>query len=83
MNVTKRVATSPKGEIAIYKLTNASGASVEISALGAGIVSAIVPNAKGEMADVVLGYTDAADYFYDGPCAGKVPGRYANRIAKG
>ena len=83
MNVTKRVATSPKGEIAIYKLTNASGASVEISALGAGIVSAIVPNAKGDMADVVLGYTDAADYFYDGPCAGKVPGRYANRIAKG
>ena len=83
MNVTKRVAASPKGEIAIYKLTNASGASVEVSSLGAGIVSVVVPDAKGAMDDVVLGYADAAGYLYDGPCAGKVPGRYANRIAKG
>ncbi len=35
------------------------------------------------MDDVVLGYTDPHDYFYDGPCAGKIPGRYANRIARG
>ena len=83
MNITKRMAQSPKGDIAIYKLTNTNGASVEISALGAGIVSAIVPNNNGDLADVVLGYTNPADYFYDGPCAGKVPGRYANRIAKG
>lgn len=74
---------SDKGRVAIVTLTNNSGAKVVLSAIGAGIVEVWVPNKKGEMADVVLGYTDPLDYFYDGPCAGKVPGRYANRIAKG
>lgn len=83
MEISKRTVTSPKGDITIYKLTNATGASVEISTLGAGIISVLVPNKDGEFADVVLGYANPADYFYDGPCAGKVPGRYANRIAKG
>jgi aldose 1-epimerase len=83
MNIsTKRVA-SPKGEVTLYTITNASGASVTLSTVGAGIVSIVVPDAKGNLADVVLGYDNAADYFYDGPCAGKVPGRYANRIARG
>lgn len=83
MTVETRTVSSPKGEITIYKLTNVIGASVEISTLGAGIVSVVVPNSKGELADVLLGYANPADYLYDGPCAGKVPGRYANRIAKG
>lgn len=83
MKIESRVVASPKGDITVYKLTNNNGASVEISTLGAGLVSAVVPNSKGELADVVLGYANPVDYFYDGPCAGKVPGRYANRIAKG
>ena len=83
MEISKRIVSSPKGDITLYTLTNACGASVEVSSLGAGIVSAIVPDNKGKMADVVLGYANPADYLYDGPCAGKVPGRYANRIAKG
>ncbi len=74
---------SPKGAITLFKLVNASGASVTLSTLGAGITSIIVPDAQGRMADVVLGYADAAHYLYDGPCMGKTPGRYANRIAKG
>ena len=83
MNIQKETVQSQKGEIALYTLTNASGASVKLSAVGAGVVSVVVPDANGHMDDVVLGYANAADYFYDGPCAGKVPGRYANRIAKG
>ena len=51
--------------------------------IGAGITSVIVPDRNGVMADVVLGYKNPADYMGDGPCAGKVPGRYANRIANG
>ena len=31
----------------------------------------------------MIGYADPADYIADGPCAGKIPGRFANRIAKG
>ena len=74
---------SPKGDITLYTLTNKQGASVTLSSLGAGIVSVVVPDREGRMADVVLGYENAADDLYDGPCAGKVPGRYANRIARG
>ncbi|MCM1484138.1 MAG: galactose mutarotase [Muribaculaceae bacterium] len=83
MDIKKTTAPSPKGEITLYTLTNASGAQVTLSSLGAGIVSVKVPDSKGNMADVVIGYADPADYFYDGPCAGKVPGRFANRIARG
>lgn len=83
MEIAQRTVTSPKGDITIYKMTNETGASVEISTLGAGIVSINVPDKDGKMSDVVIGYANPADYFYDGPCAGKIPGRYANRIAKG
>lgn len=67
----------------LITLTNASGAKVTLSNLGAGIVSVVVPDREGTMADVALGYDNPEDYLNDGPCAGKIPGRYANRIAKG
>ena len=70
-------------DINIYTLTNAKGAFVKLSDIGAAIVSVVVPDKNGNMADVVLGYPDPMSYFADGPCAGKVPGRFANRIAKG
>ena len=66
-----------------YTITNSSGASVALGSIGAAIVSVNVPDADGKMADVVIGYGKAASYFADGPCAGKCPGRYANRIAGG
>ena len=72
-----------RGEITTYELINASGASVKLSSLGAGILEIKVPDRDGKLADVVVGYKNVADYFYDGPCAGKVPGRFANRICKG
>lgn len=66
-----------------YTLTNSSGASVTLNSLGAAITSIKVPDAKGKLEDVVIGYSNLDDYLGDGPCAGKCPGRYANRIAKG
>lgn len=74
---------SPHGTITLVKLTNATGASVVLSSLGAGIVEVNVPDADGILADVAMGYMDVRDYYDDGPCMGKTPGRYANRIAKG
>ena len=70
-------------EIYLYTLKNAGGAYVQLSSIGAGLVSAVVPDQEGKLADVVLGYPDPMSYFGDGPCAGKIPGRYANRIALG
>lgn len=75
--------TADGREIYLYTLTNESGASVKLSSIGAGIVSIVVPDKNGKMADVVLGYPVPESYFGDGPCFGKCPGRYANRIAKG
>lgn len=70
-------------EIYLYTMTNAHGASVKLSSVGAGIVSILVPDKHGVLADVVIGYETPDAYFGDGPCSGKCPGRYANRIAKG
>ncbi|MBR3500681.1 MAG: galactose mutarotase [Bacteroidales bacterium] len=70
-------------EIKTYTLTNKSGASVTLSSLGAAIQKIIVPDKNGKLDDVVIGYDKLEDYLGDGPCAGKCPGRYANRIAEG
>lgn len=83
MIIEERTVSSPKGDIRLVTISNTKGMTVELSSLGAGIVSVVVPDRDGNLADVALGYANPADYFYDGPCAGKTPGRYANRIAKG
>ena len=62
------------GKITLLTITNAIGAKVVLSSLGAGIVSIVVPDAKGRMADVVIGYANPDDYLADGPCAGKDSG---------
>ena len=66
-----------------YTLTNKSGASVVLSSVGAAIVAINVPDRDDKLADVVIGYPKPESYFADGPCSGKCPGRYANRIALG
>ncbi len=81
--MTIKTAHSAKGEITLYTITNGQGASVTLSTLGAGIVSIQVPDKDGKLEDVVLGYENPADFLYDGPCAGKIPGRFANRINNG
>lgn len=68
-------------EIEYITLVNNSGANIVLSPLGAGIVAINVPDREGHLADVVLGYPRPEDYMADGPCAGKIPGRYANRIS--
>ncbi|MCH5229278.1 MAG: galactose mutarotase [Muribaculaceae bacterium] len=83
MKITKNIVATSQGDITLFRIENASGASVELSSLGAGITSVRVPDKFGNIAEVALGYENPADYMADGPCMGKVPGRYANRIADG
>ncbi|MDE6488207.1 MAG: galactose mutarotase [Paramuribaculum sp.] len=83
MKIEKKVCATTHGDVTLYTLTNSSGSRVVLSSLGAGIVSVEVPDSEGNLANVALGYADPADYMADGPCAGKIPGRYANRIAGG
>lgn len=83
MKTTKRTASSPIGEVTLFTITNDKGASVELSTLGAGVIKVCVPDKEGKIENVALSYADPASYLADGPCLGKVPGRYANRIANG
>jgi aldose 1-epimerase len=75
--------TPDNKDIKLYTLTNANGIKVQLSDIGAGIVSIVTPDRNGHLDDIVLGYPNATDYYGDGPCAGKTPGRFANRIANG
>ena len=85
MNIeVKTWGKTPDGkDIKLYTLTNGNGIKVQLSDIGAGIVSILTPDRNGKMDDIVLGYPNATDYYGDGPCAGKVPGRFANRINHG
>ena len=83
MKIDKQTFPFNGKEITWITLTNAKGAQVVLSSLGAGIVAIRLPEADGSLKNVVMGYPDPADYLADGPCAGKTPGRYANRIANG
>lgn len=83
MKIETATQSTVLGEVKLFTMTNDRGAQAVVSALGAGIVAIRVPDKEGRLADVVIGYDRAEDYIADGPCAGKTPGRYANRIAAG
>ncbi len=70
-------------EAYLYRLENKSGAYVEITNFGARVVSIVVPDKKGEMRDVALGFSNLKDYEEDDAYLGSICGRYANRICKG
>lgn len=60
-----------------FRLTNSTGAVVELTNWGARWLSAIVPDKHGEMANVLVSPADPlSDEFY----MGAIVGRYANRI---
>ncbi|MEG1540109.1 MAG: aldose epimerase family protein [Muribaculaceae bacterium] len=83
MKIIKSILPTVIGDVAVYNIINNNRASVKISSLGAGIISIFVPDKNGDFDDVVLGYSKISDYINDKACAGKTPGRYANRISKG
>lgn len=69
--------------VAAVELSNASGMSVRIIALGAAVQALTVPDRNGVGADVVLGYDSPRDYLAKPQYFGATVGRYANRIAHG
>ncbi|MEO6801736.1 MAG: aldose epimerase family protein [Granulicella sp.] len=75
---------TPSGSpVEVYTLADSS-LSVRIISFGAHIISIQAPDRAGKVADVVLGYNTLDGYLADNKTyMGSVPGRYANRIAKG
>ncbi|MDR2469077.1 MAG: galactose mutarotase [Tannerella sp.] len=70
-------------QTALYVLKNTKGMEVCITNYGGRIVSVMVPDRNGRMADVVLGYDNIADYLASDGNFGALIGRYGNRIAQG
>ena len=69
----------------VYEYTLDNGAGMTLSAINlGGIVTAVrVPDRRGQIDNVVLGFADLADYVERNPNFGTLVGRYANRIAGG
>jgi aldose 1-epimerase len=76
--------TTPAGEaIDLYTLTNREGMEVKVITYGGIIQSIKVPDRRGKLANVALGFDNLNDYVTKNPYFGCITGRYANRIAKG
>lgn len=76
--------TTKKGETAfLYQLENQNGMRVCISNFGATIVKILLPDAQGDLTDVVLGFPTLNGYEENTISMGAVVGRVANRIENG
>ena len=82
MAITKQAfGVMPSGETVYkYTLTNHHGVSADFITLGGTWVTMNVPDKKGKMADVILGYDNLEGYLSNNPHFGAIIGRNANRI---
>jgi aldose 1-epimerase len=87
--VTVESSRAPFGTLAdgtvieAITLKNSAGLAATIITYGASVQSLLAPDAKGTVADVVLGYSDLESYVTRPEFLGSTIGRVANRIAKG
>jgi len=71
----------PSGEAVLrYTIANSSGARVSLMNYGAIWQTMFVPNRKGDLVDVVLGYDTLEEYQKNTMYFGAIIGRVANRI---
>src|SRR5207244_9705573 len=75
--------TVPEGPVDLYTMTNSRGMEVRAMNYGGIIVSLRVPDKKGVLADLVLGFDTLDAYLNNMPYFGAIIGRCANSIAKG
>src|SRR2546428_288848 len=68
-------------KVFVYTLKNANGMAAKLTNYGTILMELHAPDRSGKMADVVLGFDKAEDYFGDHPFFGATAGRVANRIA--
>ena len=87
IKIIHSMTSSPFGVIGTdsitkYTLKNTNGVSVSIINYGGTVTNIMVPDSKGVMGDVVLGFDDLQGYLQPkNPYFGALIGRYANRIA--
>ena len=77
----KDFGNTADGPAQIYTLTNKNRMSASICDYGGIITHLYVPDKKGELEDVVLGFDSMHQYLAGHPYFGAIIGRYGNRIA--
>ena len=78
--ITENFGVLPSGEqVSLYTIS-CGPVTAKVSDLGATLVSLLVPDSRGELADVVLGYDDAMGYYTGSAFLGATVGRNANRV---
>ena len=75
--------TTEGTEVNLYTLHNKNGMEARITNYGGIVVSLLVPDRDGKLADIVLGFDSLASYMKGSPYFGALVGRYGNRIGKG
>jgi aldose 1-epimerase len=76
--------TLPDGtSVDLYTITNAQGMEIRATNYGGIVVSLRVPDKKGNLDDITLGFDDLKGYLANTPYFGAIIGRYGNRIANG
>jgi aldose 1-epimerase len=72
-----------EGAVERWTLANRHGMRVRVLTYGGILQSIEVPDRRGRLANVTLGFDDLDDYVARSPYFGSITGRYANRIAGG
>ncbi|SAK51337.1 aldose 1-epimerase [Caballeronia temeraria] len=80
MTTSSSIDVRPWGDANLYTLRNASGMRIDISDIGATLVSWFAPDRDGHFANVLLGHDTPAEYLYGSAFMGAIIGRWANRI---
>lgn len=79
--VKTKFGNCPDGkEISLYTIDNGCGMKAAVTDFGAILVNLFVPDAKGKVEDVVLGFDKAEGYFGNDSFFGSTVGPNANRI---
>ena len=76
-----KVRVEPFGKAQLFTFTNDSGASCSLTDLSGAIVAIRVPNRKGVIENVVLGFGDSRQYKVNPGYLGALIGPVGNRIA--
>lgn len=75
---------TPEGqEVKLYTIRNEGGIEMQVTNYGGIITSLLVPDADGNVEDIVLGFDSLSGYLEGHPYFGAIIGRYGNRIAGG
>lgn len=79
ISMSKNFGTLPTGKTARAYTIACGKLTATVMDYGATLVSLLVPDRKGNLADVVLGYDDVGGYRQGTACLGATVGRNANR----